>query len=53
MHAISTMLTMPAKLVTNADNTTKLVEDKPVLPLPESKYNSPAFTNVVCTGVLA
>ena len=48
MHAISTMLTMPAKL-----EWWKLVADKPVLPLPESKYDSPAFTNVVCTWVLA
>jgi isoleucyl-tRNA synthetase len=48
MHAISTMLTMPAKLEWG-----KLVKDKPVLPLPENNWDSPAFTNVVCTGVLA
>ncbi len=48
MHAISTMLTMPEKFDGQV-----LVTDKPVLPLPESKWNSPAFTNVVCTWVLA
>ena len=53
MHAIATILTMPRKLITKEDGSTELVDDKPILPLPESKYNSPAFTNVVCTGVLA
>jgi isoleucyl-tRNA synthetase len=44
MHAIATMLTMPEKY-----DGEKLVADVPVLPLPEKKWNSPAFTNVVCT----
>jgi hypothetical protein len=44
MHAIATMLTMPEKY-----DGEKLIADKPVLPLPENKWNSPAFTNVVCT----
>lgn len=48
MHAIATMLTMPEKY-----DGEKLVVDKPVLPLPENKRNSPAFTNVICTWVLA
>ncbi len=53
MHAIATMFTMPAKLVTNKDGSFELLPDAPVLPLPPEKHNSPAFTNVVCTGVLA
>ncbi len=53
MHAIATMFTMPKKLLTNRDGSTELIDDEPVLPLPKEKYNSPAFTNVVCTGVLA
>lgn len=52
MHAIATMLTMPYKLVDGAQGRGSLVDDKPVLPVVPEKYNSPAFTNVVCTGVL-
>ncbi len=53
MHVLATMLSMPYKLVRQEDNTFKLVEDKPALDIPFEKYNSPAFKNVVCTGVLA
>ena len=53
MHALATILSMPYKLVRQEDNTFKLVEDKPALDIPLEKFNSPAFKNVVCTGVLA
>lgn len=53
MHALAGMLSMPYKLEKQTDGSYKLVDDKPALDIPVEKFNSPAFTNVVCTWVLA
>lgn len=49
MHALATMLSMPYKLEKQPDGSYELIDDKPALDIPREKYNSPAFTNVVCT----
>ena len=57
MHAIATMLSMPYKLSEGTQGGKGvLVDDAPVLPVAHEKQSPtglPAFTNVVCTGVLA